>query len=426
MTAPLPAGYRLRRSTAQDVERIAAFNLANLTWADGSQDVGVGELTRDLFDRHPTFKPSMFTLVEDAEGEIASAMCLIPQTFTYDTIAIPTGQPELVATRPADRRKGLVRAQFELVNEMAAERGIELLLIPGIPGFYTQFGYELAVPRNGGWIVDAPIRAPQGIRLRPAGDSDVALLEVMFRHASRRHLLACPRDAVLWRYELSGHRPSCSIRLNVRLIAAGGHVVGVVASLPGANGTLRIRQLELGAGGVWPVHVPEILAALGGEAAETAPGGAPPTLVLELGPEHPAYAFHGRPLATWRRPYAWSVRLADERAFLRRIAPSLEVRLAHSPLAQHTGELVLGDFRTGVRFTFEKGRLAEVDHVPVTTDAPGDVSLPGLLRWQLVFGHRTLAELEAVLPDVLVHRPGARPLVDALFPRRSSNPWALN
>ncbi len=426
MTAPLPAGYRLRRATAQDAERIAAFNLANLTWADGSPDVGVGDLTRDLFDRHPSFKPNLYTVVEDAAGEIASAMCLIPQTFSYDTVAVPTGQPELVATRPADRRKGLVRAQFELIHEMATERQVELLVIPGIPGFYTQFGYELAVPRNGGWVVDAPARPAAGIRLRPAGDSDVALLEVLYRQSVRRHLLACPRDAALWRYELSGHRAACTIRLTVRLIEAGGAVVGFVASLPAADGSVRIRQLELGAGGAWPVHVPEVLAALGAEAAATAPPGATPTLALELGPEHPAYAFHGRPLTSWLRPRAWAVRVPDEPAFLRRIAPSLEVRLAHSALAQHSGTLVLGDYRTGLRLTFERGRLADVDRIDVTTEAPGDVSLPGLLRWHLLFGHRSLADLEAVLPDVLVHRPAARPLVDALFPRRVSNPWALN
>jgi hypothetical protein len=120
------------------------------------------------------------------------------------------------------------------------------------------------------------------------------------------------------------------------------------------------------------------------------------------------------------------VRIPDEPAFVRRVAPSLEVRLAHSPLAQHSGELVLGDYRKGLRLSFERGRLADVDVIPVATDAPGDVSLPGLARWHLLFGHRTVADLEAVLPDVLVHRPAARPLVDVLFPRRPSNPWALN
>ena len=150
MAPPLPEGYRIRRSTRADVERIVAFNLANLTWADGSPDLGVGDLTRDLFDRHPTFEPDLFTLVEDAAGEIASAMCLIPQTWTYDAVPVPTGQPELVATRPADRRRGLVRAQFALIHELAAERGLELLVIPGIPGFYPQFGYEPRLPGMAG------------------------------------------------------------------------------------------------------------------------------------------------------------------------------------------------------------------------------------------------------------------------------------
>ena len=198
-----------------------------------------------------------------------------------------------------------------------------------------------------------------------------------------------------------------------------GAVVGFVSTLPAARPAIRVRQLELGAGGHWPEVMPGLLAALAGRAAprRSCSSWAPSTRRTSC--------TAGRSRRGAGRP-RWAVRLPDPPAFLRRIAPALEVRLAHSPLAQHSGDLVLGNYRTGLRLHFEQGHLAQVDEVPVTTEHPGDVSLPGLLVTHLLLGHRTLGELEAVLPDVMVHRPGARPLVDALFPRRPSNPWALN
>ena len=60
------------------------------------------------------------------------------------------GQTELVGTRPEYRGRGLVRAQFEVLHEWSAQRGELMQVIAGIPWFYRQFGYEMALPRGGG------------------------------------------------------------------------------------------------------------------------------------------------------------------------------------------------------------------------------------------------------------------------------------
>ena len=76
-------------------------------------------------------------------------MNLISQTWTYDGIPFGVGRPELVGTQPEYRKRGLVRAQFEVIHAFSAERGEMVQAITGIPFYYRQFGYEMAMGLGG-------------------------------------------------------------------------------------------------------------------------------------------------------------------------------------------------------------------------------------------------------------------------------------
>ncbi len=171
----LGGGLILRRATRRDAGALAAFN-SDVLCEPGSDDrpEEMAAWTRDLMSGdHPTFKPSDFTVVEDTNtGAIASAMCLIPQTWSYEGVRLGVGLPELVGTKPEYRRRGLVRAQFDLIHEWSARRNHSLQAIGGIPNFYRQFGYEMALEhradvqsRHG--ALSGVVRAdPRGVALR--------------------------------------------------------------------------------------------------------------------------------------------------------------------------------------------------------------------------------------------------------------------
>lgn len=59
---------------------------------------------------------------------------------------------------------------------------------------------------------------------------------------------------------------------------------------------------------------------------------------LHLGSEHPVYDVVRERLPYVRRPYAWYVRVPNVPAFLGRISPALEQRLAQSPVVGVTPE----------------------------------------------------------------------------------------
>lgn len=54
------------------------------------------------------------------------------------------GRPDLVGTDPQYRRRGLIRAQFEVVHQWSARREHVLKAMPSIPSFYHRLGYDLA------------------------------------------------------------------------------------------------------------------------------------------------------------------------------------------------------------------------------------------------------------------------------------------
>src|SRR5712691_11396345 len=114
-----------------------------------------------------------------ATGAIVSSMNLISQTWVYDGIPFGVGRPELVGTSLEYRYRGLVRAQFEVIHQWSTERGERLQAITGIPWYYRQFGYEMALNLGGGRVGYRPHipelkdGEPEPYRVRPATAADL-------------------------------------------------------------------------------------------------------------------------------------------------------------------------------------------------------------------------------------------------------------
>src|SRR3954468_17390517 len=149
---------------------------------------------------HPAPRASDFTLVEEkATGKIVSSMCLLSQTWTYEGIPFLFGQPEIVSTDPGYRRRGLVRAQLNEIHRWSAERGELVQGITGIPWYYRQFGYEMALS------LDAYRRAfrsnvprlkdgeTEPHRFRPATVDDVPFIMEMYAQTTSRSVVGLER-----------------------------------------------------------------------------------------------------------------------------------------------------------------------------------------------------------------------------------------
>jgi hypothetical protein len=144
-----------------------------------------------------------------------------------------------------------------------------------------------------------------------------------------------------------------------------------------------------------------------------------------LGAEHPVYQVFDKRLPHTFGPYAWYVRVPDLPGFLRHVGPVLEQRLAGSPLAGHSGEIRISFYRGGVRLAFEDGRLAAAEPWHPAPEKAGDAAFPDLTFLQILFGYRSLEELDHAFADCWTEDDGARALLEALFPKRPSHIWAI-
>ncbi len=362
-------GLILRRARPEDAEALIDFN-ARVHGGDGwdQPDAGTGIRVRDMITRsHPTCTVGDFCLVQHIpSGAIVSTLCLIPQTWSYAGIEFGVGQPELVGTHPDYRKRGLMRAQFDVVHRWSAERGHAMQALVGIPWFYRAFGYEYGLEHDAcriGYRANVP-RLKEGAQetynVRPAQRSDLDLIARLYDEGRERGLVCCVRDRAVWQYELDGRSEGNAEAVKLCSIeTAGGEFIGFMAHYGDLwDGTLYAIAYELAPGLSWLTVTPSVLRYLVNVGdAQTKKDGDDglQAFALQLGSEHPAYDAIPHRLPHVERQLAWYVRVPDLPAFLRLIAPALEARLAASPLAGHSGELTLGFYRDGARLVFEGG-----------------------------------------------------------------------
>jgi GNAT superfamily N-acetyltransferase len=433
-------GLILRRATAADTEALVAFH------SDVHRDPGreeperfVGAWVWDLMTRpHPTFSPGDFTVVENtSSGEIVSSLCLISQTWSYDGVPFAVGRPELVGTHPNYRNRGLIRAQFEVIHEWSADRGEMVQAITGIPWFYRQFGYEMAMTLGGGRASYRPQipklkdREQEPYRVRPATEADLSFLAMVYEQGAGRYPVACVRDETLWRYELSGKSELDVNRFDLDVIEdADGRAVGILAHSPRLwRNRFGVSAFELKPGTSWLAVMPSVMRylwAMGDSWAAQDPEQEMERLIFWLGADHPVYRVFHDGLPHTIQPYAWYLRVSDLAGFLRHIAPALEERLAGSPVPGHDGKLDINFYRTGLQLVFRHGRLAEVEPWEPPSAEGGDAAFPDLTFLQILFGYRSLDELDHAFADCWTEHDRAIALLDALFPKQPSNVWPVS
>lgn len=435
-------GLVMRCSSPADADALSEFN-ARVHSDDGWEkpDDRIGAWTYDLLTRpHPTFDVGDFTIVEDTHsGKIVSSMNLIPQTWEYAGVPFPVGRPELVGTHPDYRNRGLVRAQFEVVHQWCAERGLLVQAITGIPYYYRQFGYEMALNLGGGrsgYKVHVPKLKEdeeEPFLVRPALEVDLPFIAELYRLGCQRSLISCVHDDAYWRYELCEKSEKDINRVEIYMIQSKeGEAVGFV-TCPCFNWGPVFAALtyEVKPGVSWGAVTPSVVRFLfaTGEARAAKEGkqaefGA---FALNFGDEHPSYQVFGDSLPRIREPYAYYMRIPDLPGFVRLIAPALEEHLQDSPYAGHSGELKIGFYRDGLLLGFEAGRLVKVEaYKPHPYGHSADAAFPDLTFLQLLFGRRTVDELHYAFADCFYNGDVTHGLLNALFPKQASDVWVLS
>ncbi|MBL8134057.1 MAG: GNAT family N-acetyltransferase [Anaerolineae bacterium] len=406
---PLGSGFTLKSvGTLEDVDRVAAFNAAVF----GSQEEA---LSRVLLMNHPHTRPEHWLYAEeDSSGRVAASLCLIPWRWNYAGVELRSGELGICATLEEFRNQGLIRALTVRHKELLREGGFHLSHIQGIPYFYRQFGYEYALPLEGGWEIELRQIAsdlPVNYTVRSAEIEDIPTLAKLYDDASRDYDISARRDADVWRFILE---PAPGMGTNVDiflLLDAAEHPVGYwCIQHYGFGAGLNVGEVSrldhAGASALLPI--------LRRQALER-----DKPYIRLITPDDGALVRTAAGIgARDTGRYQWQLHVPDSAHLLRAIAPALERRLEGSMYDRLTGVFEICLYRETLTLRFESGRLANVESRP-TPNNDGEIRIPPLLFPLLVFGWLTRAELAARYPDFIV---GARhhALLDTLFPRMNA------
>jgi hypothetical protein len=432
-------GLILRHGVPEDGEALALFNGEQLgdDGLAGRDGQGLAAMTRDIFSGRPhvSLTPNDFTIVEEtSSGRIVSSMCLISQTWTYEGIEFGMGRPEYVATHPDFRKRGLVRAQFDVVHQWSAERGLMVQGITGIPYFYRQFGYEFALNLGGRRFGSVPPKLKDGasekFALRSAEEKDIPFLMSTYNHGCKRSMVSTNWTQAHWHnnlYEMSADNIQ---RFEFKVIehAETHEPVGFLAHLPFLiMSGLYAFHFELQPGISWLEASPFAARYLWNTGQGFAKVENKPceSFGFYLGGAHPAYDALGNTIPTLREPYAWYLRVPDLIGFLNHIKPALEKRLAESVACGHSGEYLIGMYPHGIKLVLERGRLAGIEPWKPKHGDDGKAGFPALTFLQVLFGYRSFEELKHAFPDCWWDGDETRLIVNTLFPKKNSNVYGI-
>jgi len=402
---PLQDGLVLRTPAGErDVERVAEFNGA-------IHGAGVGTMTRNLLLHHPHTRGRDLPFVEDEHsGQIVSSLCLLPWTWRYEGVEIPAGEMGIVGTLETHRQRGLIRLQVDYFKRRLRERGCLLSHIQGIPYFYRQFGYEYALPLEGGLRLefrDVPTPPDRPFTFRQATLDDLPALMRFYDEAVQDLAIHTARDEATWRYLLA-HTDGTEMESQNWLVQdADGQVVGSMR-LPEHHFEEELAVSEVSRLGFEAAL--EVLYRLKELAVERGRPGIRLNLPAHCTLMRLARSLGARDLGT----YAWQIHVPDVAALLGALRPVLERRIAQSEFAGLTREVRLGLYRQTLALRFKDGHLAEVADLGFT--GWEDVHFPPLQFTPLVLGYRSADELHQAYPDAGVS-PAWRLLVDTLFPK---------
>jgi hypothetical protein len=450
----LDHGLIRRWSTAADQEKIGQLIGSVFTnGPDGPFNQRAADVVRIVLSEtlpFPFMTPGDFALVEDTskpERPVVACTCFWRHEWSYGSVRFGVGQPEMVATAPDYRNRGLVRSLMEMVHARSAAEGHLVQAITGIPYFYRQFGYEYVLDLGGSRVMpvtaapDKPGDEPDRYHLRPATLADAPQMLAFYNQRRRASLVWHETDETYWRHLVEAWDDPVVVERGPILTGHNGRMYMITDEEGKLCGSvwlaakrwqhdLIIYQLELLPQVNWQAVMPGLLRVLRryGESLPTTERNQEPfrELRFALGRSHPVYDLLSEELLPDVEPlYARYLRVPDVPAFIHRIAPVLEERLACSILTRHSGALKFDFYRGGLHLHFERGKLVAIEPWRALHEDDGDAGCPPLIFLQLLFGYRSLDELRATFPDVWANR-GARLLINTLFPKTPSALFSLD
>jgi hypothetical protein len=427
-------GLVMRAAVPGDTDRLVEFN-GEMHTEPGQTPPSpfITAWTRDLMTKpHPGLTLDEIIVVEEeATGRIVSSTVYFDERWAYEGIELPAGRPELVSTHPEYRNRGLIRRQFDLMHRWGTDRGHLVQGITGIPYYYRQFGYDLALEDTPQRSVPLAAIAPRKegeearVVLRDATETDVASIAKMYRASQPRYLFSAQVSDDEIAHLLFRRTPITEALFRTLAICGvdGRQMLGfAVVAVVYRRKAARVFALEFADAGMWRPNVAAVITELGAWLRGKSTAERPVDVVsFMLTANHPAQPLLGSEFTARGRPYAWYVRVPDMSALLKRVGLALSGRLRGTVHEGLTQELLISWYRGGVVLKFADGVLSDVVSVALPRREDAAARFPDLTFYQILFGRKSFSELQDMHVDCAARSDADADLIDVLFPKKPSD-----
>ncbi|MBZ0309641.1 MAG: GNAT family N-acetyltransferase [Anaerolineae bacterium] len=431
MRIDLPNGLILCSMTDEFREALPTFTADVFIGDYGPNDKILGTWTQDLLStHHPTVTDDDVWMVIDADNRIVSTLLLIPQVWSYENVTFGVGRVELVATHPEYRNMGLIRQLMEVAHQRSAALGHTIQVITGIPNYYRQFGYTMAIKLGPEALLPffavAKLKDDEAPKysLRPATPADIPALMGWYDNYRKTLLLSVERTEKKWAHEITTRPMGIPPSVRYFIIEKEQQGVGYVGIRDLVESSdLEILEYVIGEQASYLDTFDDVMRAAKkfGEAKDTHPA----CLSFDSGIHATVHTLIRKSFGgVANRPtYAWFVRAASPAQLIETIAPVLEKRLAGSGAHCYTGEIKIAFHdRTGLLMKFDQGKLNEASNIKQNAHG-ADAAFPWHLFLNLVLGHQTIEEIRTILPDTYASSKNVYALLEILFPVKKS--WVM-
>ncbi|KAG0262612.1 hypothetical protein DFQ27_002233 [Actinomortierella ambigua] len=438
----------------------------------GENEVLANAARRLLKGTNACMSSTDYALVENtqagpSQNPIVAAVSLHEIPGYYGSVRLTYGKPELIACDPQFRSRGLIRKlMMEMIHPESDRRGHVLQMIFGIGYFYREMP-------DISWIPKLGEGEKEQYTLRQATLDDIPFL---VRLSTNENLyvdaeMGSAYDEKYWRWlvhdvyqnpvgRYDGHRITTIIRDETSGRDIGFNQTAFVYSFLWFKFALEkgeplhkilhpvMRQmLAIGNKQCMTYREQELaMKAAKGESTDDVRKPQLSSMRLALGPKHPAMTLVQSKLAPEEvlPVIPLYTRVFDYSAFILKVAPTLEARLAQSVFAGATAKLQLNFFKklegmsaSGLEVVFEKGKIvsaspwkkpspeAKVEEVrkrkaaglPALTIYAGEFH--PLTFTSLLTGYRSFMDLAWSNADTNVDNEDSRYFLEALFPKVS-------
>ena len=432
----------LRTATPEDADQLADFHEeVFMDEPSGTRAYWIAEWGRDLLTKpHPTFSPSDCLIVEDQRNNRIASSCLyLTSQWQCEGSAFHIGQPEIVGTRKEYRERGLIRKQFDVMHRWADERQHDILVVNGIPHYYRQFGYDMALGAYSRRtaLIEAFPKWNAGDRrnyvLRDATPDDVQFVTNLLNASNQRALYSPVFDANSMRYMMFDRNERSGVAWRTAILCKNtddgpGETIGALMyALVVAIDEARIIRIEIAKPTYWRLALDDLLREFE-ERARLATEGNPDqerrikAVGSEMKPNHPAFIFDNGVLGSQPdNDYAWYVRVPDLAKFITKISGTLNRRLENSIHAGYNGELKINLGNSRLTIAFKDGTFSHATNSGRAPRSDATAAFPGLNFLQILFGRRTVADIVRTDADCEVMALADSDLLQTLFPMRHSD-----